>query len=122
MPNKHTLLIIDDSKIARTMIYALVKSLRPDLEVLEAADGAEAIQLASENEIDYFSVDVNMPNMDGFEVVNILKPAKPDAIFVLMTANIQMSTHKKADQLGAGVVYKPITENSVRQLLEYFNK
>lgn len=117
--SKKKILIVDDSKIVRVMIHNILSDLRPDWDIDEAGDGEEAIIIASKKDFDYFSVDINMPKIDGFEMIAKLKPKQPNSKFALMTANIQLAIHDQADELNVGLIYKPITVNSVEQLIAY---
>ncbi len=119
MANK-TLMIVDDSKVSRMMIMSMIKDKESDWDMIEAANGDEAITKSANKSIDFFSVDLNMPGMDGLTVIETLTPNFPAAKMVLLTANIQDTTHEKASALGAICVNKPITEASINQVLEYF--
>jgi len=116
-----TLLIVDDSKVSRMMLSALIKDKFPDLILMEAENADDAQQKVEGNDIAYFSVDLNMPGLNGLELIEILKPKYPDSKFALFTANIQDSTHEQANALNICCVNKPITEESVGKMLEYFN-
>ena len=117
-----TFLAVDDSKVARMMIHAVVKDQSPDWTVLEAGNGDEALSLAENSMVDFFSIDFNMPGMDGLELIEKLKVKYPAAKMVLMTANAQESILIKTGALGAIVIAKPVTEQSVKQMLDYFNE
>ena len=115
-----SILIVDDSRVSRMMIKSIVLDKHPDWSITEAGDGQQAIDVAQGKHIDYFSVDINMPNKDGFAVVETLKPDFPDSRFALMTANIQKATQDRSKKLGALLINKPITEDSVGSMLTYF--
>ena len=121
MPAAHTLLIIDDSRVSRMMIKQLVSSKQPDWNILEAANGEEGLELAAQNDIDFFSIDLNMPGIDGLEVIEQLQKSNGACSIVLMTANIQEAIFKRALKLGASCIHKPITEESIGRMLEIFN-
>jgi len=116
-----TLLIVDDSKVSRMMLIALIKDKHPDLQLIEAEHAEDAQQKIEGKHIDYFSVDLNMPGLNGLELIKILKPKYPNSKFALFTANIQESTHEQANKLDILCVNKPITEESVSKMLSYFN-
>jgi len=115
-----TLMIVDDSKVSRMMIKAIVVEKSPELTIYEAGDGQEALAIAEDKDIDFFSVDYNMPVMDGITFITQMKAKRDDAKFALLTANIQGATHEKAKQIGAKCVNKPISENCIVEMLEFF--
>jgi len=121
MSNVPTLLVVDDSKVSRMMISSLVKDKHPSWIIIEARDGKEALEIAAGQLVNYFSIDLNMPGIDGIEVINRLKQKYTPSKMVLMTANIQDAVTKRANDLGAACVHKPITEQSIDKMLEVFN-
>ncbi len=121
MTNQVKLMIVDDSKVSRMMIKSIVLDKSPDIEIYEACDGQNAIEIAEGKDIDFFSVDYNMPIMDGIEFISKMRQKNTQAKFALLTANIQEATHKKADEIGAKCINKPISEACISSLLEYFN-
>lgn len=121
MSQNKRLMIVDDSRVSRMMIKAIVKDKHPDIEIFEAGDGVEALSLAEGNNIDFFSVDYNMPKMDGIEFITKMRSMKSTAKFSLLTANIQDATHQKAKELDAACINKPITEACITEMMEHFN-
>lgn len=118
---KKTVLIVDDSKVSRMMVSALLLELDGDLEQVQAECGDDALEVLKSTEVDYFSVDLNMPGMNGLELIEKLQPDYPTAKFSLLTANIQDSTAKCCEELGIKYTEKPVTEESIKEMLEYFN-
>jgi CheY-like chemotaxis protein len=94
----------------------------PQWTLLEAGNGDQALEISEGKDIDYFSLDLNMPGMDGLELLVKLKLKFTDSRFSLMTANIQQATHDKATALGAACTNKPITEDSVSSMLAFFSE
>jgi len=116
-----TLLIVDDSKVSRMMISALVNELDSSFQLLEADCGDSALEMCKTNSIDFFSVDLNMPGIDGLELIKKLIPEYPNAKFSLLTANVQDSIQAQCEELGIKYTEKPVTEDCIRLMLEYFN-
>jgi len=75
--------IADDERPARSFLAALLRA-RDDVQVIgEAADGASAVRLVEELRPDLAFLDLQMPELDGLEVVRLLRPeAMPLIIFV----------------------------------------
>jgi two-component system LytT family response regulator len=80
MPN-FKVLIVDDERLSRRRVRRLL-SLEPDCEVSgECANGAEAVTSLKQARPDIIFLDVQMPEMDGFEVARAMADAKPLVIF-----------------------------------------
>ncbi len=119
MDNK-TVLIVDDSRVSRMMIKAIVADVCPEWNIIEAANGDDALAKSTDIQaIDVMILDFNMPGMNGLTLAEILKEKYPQAQLSLLTANIQESIQRKADKLGIGFVKKPITQEKIRGILTY---
>lgn len=76
-------LIADDEPLARERLSLLVQAAQPGAEITEAMNGADALALLSTFTPDVLFLDVQMPSLDGFEVLAALPPAKwPTTVFV----------------------------------------
>jgi two-component system, chemotaxis family, chemotaxis protein CheY len=63
-------LIVDDSSVMRKIVERSLRQAGIDLaQVLEAGNGAEALQVLASNKVDLILSDINMPVMDGLEFV-----------------------------------------------------
>ena len=120
MSSNTLVLVVDDSKVSRMMIRNFIAARHADWEIAEAASGEEALAFAAERAPDMVTLDVNMTGISGFEAAKELRRVCPAARIVLVTANVQESTRRKATSLGVGFVPKPITAASVDKALEYF--
>jgi DNA-binding NarL/FixJ family response regulator len=77
-PLKTRVLLADDHPMVRRGLR-MVLDAEPDIEVVaEAGDGAEAVQLATEGEVDLAVLDVAMPRMTGLQAAAELKRRKPE--------------------------------------------
>ena len=110
-------LVVDDSKVARTIIRAVILDKHPDWSVTEAPNGAEALALASQEPFDIFSIDINMPGVDGFGLVEQLRAQGARGRMALFSANVQEPVRQRAADLGVAFISKPVTPVSVEALL-----
>ncbi len=115
-----SLLIVDDSRVSRMMIRTRIEAAHPDWQCAEAATGDEAVALVAKAPPDYVTMDVNMPGLNGFDAADQIRRTAPSVKVVMLTANIQESSHAKAHDLGVQFVQKPITDACIRQVLGFF--
>lgn len=113
-------LIVDDSSVSRMMIRGRIAGLQPDWDILEAADGSQALAVVQSDAPDFITMDVNMPGMNGFDAVEQIRQVNQRAKIVILTANIQESSRDRAQQLGVQFVQKPATLAAVQQVVDYF--
>ena len=114
------LLIVDDSRMSRMVIRAIIADSRPHWRIVEAVSGDEAVRLADEEAPDFVSMDVNMPGISGLEAAGRIRIRHPEARITLCTANIQESTREAASRAGVHFVAKPITAQSVADAIAFF--
>jgi len=107
------ILIVDDSRMSRMMLSTIIKDLHPDWLIETAEDGETALQLAKTKSFEMFTIDFNMPGMNGLELAEKLKADFPNAKMALLTANIQDSIRNKAEAVGVQFIAKPITVEKV---------
>ena len=104
------LLICDDSNMARKQV---ARSLPDgwDVSVSFANDGFEAIEAIKAGKGDVLLLDLNMPKMDGYQVLEaILKEDLPTLVIVI-SGDIQPEAHKRVTGLGAlDFIKKPISK------------
>ena len=114
------LLIVDDSRMSRMLIKAIINEIRPHWRIIEASTGDEAIELAEKETPGFISMDVNMPGINGLEAAGRIRFRHPDTPIVLCTANIQESIREAASKVGLHFVAKPITAQSISSAVTFF--
>ena len=104
MELKPTLLIVDDELGARQSLEVI---LEDDYRVLTAVDGQEALEVLQKEAVDLVLLDVNMPDMDGLEVLEKVKELD-EGIDVIMVSALNLA-RKAADAIKSGA-YDYITK------------
>jgi PAS domain S-box-containing protein len=121
---KATILVVDDNKLN---LFALEQVLsRPERNFLTANSGQEALKIALNNEVDLIILDVQMPDMNGFEVAQILKSNKRTKDIPIIFASAEKKENKviptEFEKETIDYLYKPLdpkmTEEKVTALLE----
>jgi len=100
---KNSILIVDDTEIN---IDILLDLLSNEYDVMVALDGPSAIELAQEERPDLILLDIMMPDMDGFEVCEILKNSSDTAAIpiIFITAKTDEDSIERAYEIG-GIDY-----------------
>ncbi len=99
MKRPRTILIADDHTRTREIIRRLCT--RPDDAIIEAADGAEAVQAFEKQQPDWVLMDLDMPVMDGLTALGIIRERSPEARVVVVTQHDAPELQAHATQLGA---------------------
>ncbi|CCG39823.1 response regulator [Magnetospirillum molischianum] len=113
-----TILLVDDSRVARMMTGAAIMRLRPNWRIVEAASGEEALAAAAAAAPDFVLMDVNMPGIGGMAAATYLRRDYPQAAISLLTANIQDPIREQADRIGVGFLIKPLREDALAHFLD----
>ena len=115
-------LIVDDSAAIRKILQRVLKQADVQLGlVYEAGDGAEALLSLSKQKVDLILSDINMPNMDGIQLLSALKSNEDfKAVPVIMiTTEGGEAKVMEAVQLGAaGYVRKTFTADQIKEKLD----
>jgi two-component system chemotaxis response regulator CheY len=115
---KKTVLCVDDSPTIRKLVH---KALEPEgYEVVDAANGKEALDISDGRHIDFFLVDVNMPVMDGFQFAERLKNRDSGATVPVVFLTTESGSDKKqrGKELGVrGWIVKPFEATSLVKLV-----
>ena len=109
-----TVLIVDDSKLARIVLKKAIGALKPDWSLCEAASTDEAASQMKLRAIDLAIVDFNMPGRNGLDLAEDIRRDGGIMPIALATANIQDDIIARARALNVAFVAKPITEDTLR--------
>jgi len=112
-------LVVDDFATMRRIVRNLLKESGYS-NVDEAEDGAAALQMLKDNKYDFVISDINMPNMNGFEMLRQIR-ALPELKLLpvlMVTAEAKKEDIINAAQIGAsGYIVKPFTKATLEEKL-----
>lgn len=110
-------LIVDDAPDTRTILRAL--ATQRGFEVIEAEDGALALEAARSQRPDLILLDIRMPNMNGLEALEEIREEDPNVSVVIISGESDEATLEEALSLGAtNFVHKPFDPEEVRFVLD----
>ncbi|WP_071515048.1 response regulator [Geitlerinema sp. PCC 9228] len=111
------ILIVDDAWFSRRLI---AKALQAEQnEILEAKDGKEALEFAIAEHPDCMVLDLLMPELNGYEVLESLKTLGYSIPTIVMTADVQETSRQRCMELGAiAVLNKPPQPQALHQAIQ----
>ncbi|MCW2248635.1 CheY-like chemotaxis protein [Azospirillum fermentarium] len=111
------ILVVDDSKLARMALRALLNDLGVTAEVTEAADAETALELSERSCYDTVFMDYNMPGVDGLSAAAVIRARQPDAAIALVTANAQDDILAEARRLRVAFLGKPVRRDDIARFI-----
>lgn len=116
-------LIVDDEPIHRRGLTNMIKGLRPDYSVSDAKNGVEAIKYLNHNQVDLLITDIQMPIMDGLQLIEKLVESGKKIKIVILSVYGYFDYAQKAIALGAfDYILKPVDEITVDKVLKKVEK
>jgi two-component system chemotaxis response regulator CheY len=119
-PTEMKFLIVDDFSTMRRIVRGLLKEIGYN-NAEEAEDGAVALNMLKNTKFDFVVSDINMPNMNGFELLGHIK--KDDSLkhlpVLMVTAEARKEDIVRAAQDGAaGYIVKPFTKATLEEKVQ----
>lgn len=118
------ILIVDDSAGIRKILQRVIRQAEVPLgAVHEAGDGVEALELLKTHTVGLILSDINMPNMNGLELLSQIKAndALKNVPVVMVSTEGSQAKVLEAVQLGAaGYVRKPFNAEQIKEKLAAF--
>jgi DNA-binding response OmpR family regulator len=114
-PQKTTLLVVDDEKAIRKLLERI--ALRAGFDVASARDGVEALEMFAVRSYDIAIVDLMMPRLSGYELVQKLSALTPRPIVIVATALTNGDVATLDDSMVRRVIRKPFDIKAVAEAL-----
>jgi len=115
-----SVLVVDDSAMARKM---LIKSLPAhwEMEITQASNGVEAVEAYRAGKAEIMFLDLTMPIMDGYQVLETLRQEDMNSLVIVVSADIQPIAQQRVKSLGAiAFVKKPVTSEVIESVLKEY--
>ena len=109
------MLIVEDQTFMRRMLVEYVQSAYPDAAIMEAADGASALELCRSHGPQLVLMDVGLPDANGIELTSQVKKMLPETAVIIVSQHASQAYVERAHAAGA---FAYITKDKVyRELL-----
>ena len=112
-------LVVEDSPTMRQLVVFALKRI-PELEIVEASDGVDALKKLPGQKFDLVLCDINMPIMDGLKLLSLMKnnPVYKEIPVVMITTEGAAEDRDKGLALGArAYLPKPIQTNNLLKVV-----
>jgi two-component system chemotaxis response regulator CheY len=117
-------LIIDDSSATRAYVRAALEEMA-EMQVSEASSGFDALRVLPRERFDLLVVDINMPNINGLELISFIRRSETHRETPLLIISTEASERDRtrAMALGAnGYLAKPFTAEALAAAVQSLNK
>jgi two-component system chemotaxis response regulator CheY len=113
-------LVVDDSSVMRAMILKTIRMSGLDLgEVFQAGNGKEGLDAARDNWVDLVIADINMPVMNGEEMIDEMKadPELSDLPTIVISTEGSATRIARLESKGIRFIHKPFTPEIIRDTI-----
>ncbi len=114
-----SILVVEDSATMRSLLASALEELEPAVKITEASSGFEALRLLPRSSFDLIVTDINMPDVNGLELVSFVKndPAYRSIPLIIVSTEGSERDREKGLGLGADAyVVKPFEPDRLREL------
>lgn len=115
-----TIMTVDDSTSIRQMVSFTLKGA--GYEVIEASDGRDALKKLAECQVNMILTDLNMPNMDGLELIREIRSGSSHKFVPIIMLTTESQDSKKQDGKAAGATGWIVKPFKPQQLLAVVKK
>jgi len=112
-----TLLVVDDSKLARMVVAGILGRVQPGWQLVEAGNAQEALEIVRQGRVEIVLVDFNMPDVDGLSLIASIRETHPDIPMAVVSANAQDTIIARARALDAAFIEKPLKDDALKAFL-----
>jgi two-component system chemotaxis response regulator CheY len=113
------LLIVDDSIFSQKIIAHLIQNFLPKVEIYFADNGKDGFIKYKEIKPNYVFVDLLMPNLNGKELIKLIKEYDYNAKIIVISADVQKSVKEEIEKYKIMLfINKPFNEEKAKQICD----
>ena len=115
----YSIAIIDDHSLILEGLRSLLKDLPDVTEILEAYNGTEVLALMKDKEFQACIVDLDLPDIDGFALIDAIKKEKPDTKIIVCTMHEEVWIVNRLKHPSiSGVVFKSSASEHIQEAVQ----
>ena len=114
-----TALIVDDSTVTRSLIRAAIEDI-DEIDITEAHSGFEALKILPRQSFDIILVDINMPDINGLELLNFIKTNdqyKHIPVIIISTESTEEDRNRGISLGAVGYLTKPFVPDDLQEIV-----
>lgn len=116
---KLKILVVEDDRVNQMVAKKMLSKFVSEVTI--AANGLQAIDKFKMSHFDIIFMDIQMPEMDGFEATGIIRKQNQEVAIVAMTANATIDDQQQCLQVGMNdFISKPVKINTLKSILEKY--
>ena len=115
-----SILIVEDSSTTRALIKAIIEDMG-DFHTVEASSGFDALKLLPTQDFDLVITDINMPDINGLELINFMKnnPKYRDLPLIIVSTERSEEDKRRGMALGAvAYITKPFKADELHEIIK----
>lgn len=115
-----SILIVEDSATTRSLMRAVIEDMEEDFFTQEASSGFEALKMLPRERFDLIITDINMPDINGLELINFVKndPRYKQIPLIIVTTERSAEDRERGLALGASAyVTKPFKPEELQEVI-----
>lgn len=116
------ILIAEDSSTMRSLLISTIAAMG-DFEIVEAANGFEALRILPREKVDLVVTDINMPDINGLELVSFIKSNpnyKTTPLFIVSTEGSERDREKGLSLGADAYLVKPFAPEELQALIRQY--
>ena len=112
------ILVVDDSNFVRSLVGKTLQINIPISELLMASNGVEGYNLYRTEKPDLIVTDLLMPEMNGWELLKLIREVDPNVKIIVFSADVQKATRDEIEKFGiTAFIHKPFNNEKADQLI-----
>lgn len=122
-----TVLLIDDDNIQHYITKVTFKKVNPEIELISYLDALSALEfineVATESKPDFILLDLDMPQMDGWQFLEVYKNCSNKSDVYIVSSSIDINDMKKSKQYEEvkQFISKPLNAEKINSILSLYN-